>query len=188
MISFPVTFKKNKKAALLEQAAGFPPFTRGYLTIATPVKIGEKLTADFTLANFSDSNIIDLFSQIILREAKGNISLSLPFVGTINEVIYIRLLRTLLAFVSEKLYNNAAIVQFEFYGDYSSEMVSLNTLMYANMAQIDVLFVEHTNDWEVIKKILPQAPIDNLFGADYLEKKTSTIFFSLWEQIKYLLE
>lgn len=187
MINFSVNYIKNTNAGLLEQAAGFPPFTRGYASVDKSTRISKESENLFALTDYSYEEIIQLFSQIISSKAKGKISLNLPFRGTVEEVIAIRVLRTLLAFTSDKIHNNATTVQFEFYGDHKNKTASLNTLLYANAAQIDNLLVDNINDWVPIKQLLPQTPTDSLYGSTYLEKETSTLFFSLWKQIEDLL-
>lgn len=184
MTNFTITYKTNKKADLLEQAAGFPPFTRGYSVISKKVQISSSMSTDFTLTDYNDENIIQLFKEIISRQAKGEFSISLTFIGKVTEIIYLRVLRTLLAFVSDKLHNNAALIKFEFYGINSNEHPSLNTLVFANAGQLNGLIVNSTSEWSVIQKLIKTTPADSLYGSSYLEHETEILFFRLWKQIE----
>ena len=187
MINFPVTYNNNKKAELLEQAAGFPPFTRGYSVLAKNVVIANFNDTDFTLTEYTDENILHLFTQIISRQAKGTLSLKLPFAGNTDEIIHLKVLRTLLTFVSDKLHKNATQAKFEFYGLNTSELPSINILVFANAAQLDVLFVNNTSAWRSIQKLIPAIPVDILDGSSYLEKETEIAFFRLWKKITPIL-
>ena len=187
MINFPITSKTNKKAGLPEQAAGFPPFTRGYSVLGKSVEIGGFKDADFTLTEYTDQCIINLFTQIISHQAKEKISLNLPFTGKVDEIIYLKTLRTLLAFVSEKLHNNAALVKFEFYGICSNQVPSLNTLILANASQLSILTVNNTSEWEDIKQLTEIIPVDSLYGSSYIEHETEIVFFRLWKKIEAIL-
>ena len=187
MINFPVTYNNNKKEELLEQAAGFPPFTRGYSVLAKNVVIANFTDTDFTLTEYTDENIVHLFIQIISRQAKDTLTLKLPFTGNIDEIIHLRVLRTLLAFVSDKLHKNATLAKFKFYGLNTSELSSINTLVFANAAQLDVLFVSNTSAWGSIQKLIPAIPVDSLYGSSYLEQETEVSFFRLWKKITPIL-
>ena len=184
MINFSVTYNTNKKAEFLEQAAGFPPFTRGYSVLGKSVHIASFTDTDCLLKAYTDQNIVDLFIQIISRQAKEKVSLNVPFTGKANEIIYLRVLRTLLAFVSDKLYNDPGQIQFEFYGIHSDDSPSLNTIIFAHAAQLDVLTVNNTVDWIPIQQLIPATPVDSLYGSSYLEQETAIIFFRLWKQIE----
>ena len=184
MIKFTIPFKKNIKVDELEQAAGFPPYTRGYNTVSKNVKLCNKKSAlDFLLTDFSDESILTLFTQIINKKVKGKISLEVPFSGNPKDIIYTKILRTLLAFVSDKLYNNAAIVKFDFFGDCTASNTLLNTLFFANTAQLDNLMVSNIDNWKIIAQILQKIPTDSLYGSEYLEKEIYTIFIRLWKLI-----
>lgn len=187
MINFSVTYNNNKKAEHLEQAAGFPPFTRGYSALGKNVVITNFTDTDFKLTEYTDENIVHLFTQIISRQAKGTFSLKLPFAGNTDEIIHLRVLRTLLAFVSDKLHKNATLAKFEFYGLNTSEFPSINTFVFANAAQLDVLFVNNTSTWESIQKLTPVIPVDSLYGSSYLEQETEVSFFRLWKKITPIL-
>lgn len=187
MINFEVTYIKNKKTAILEQAAGFPPFTRGYSTVSRPTKISVNIKSEFSITDYTDESIIELFNQIILRQVKKKISLGIPFSGIVQEVIYIRVLRTLLAFISDQLYDNPTETKFEFIGEFQNPVTSLNSLVFANAAQLDTLVVNNKENWEPIKELIPHTPVDSLYGSSDLENETSTIFFRLWKQIENLL-
>lgn len=187
MINFEINYIKNKKAELLEQAAGFPPFTRGYSAISQPIQIKSNLKSDFRITDYTDESIKQLFSQIISNQTKGQISLNVPFNGTTNEVTYIRVFRTLLSFISAKLYNNASAIQFEFYGEYIKPVASLNCLLFAKAAQLDVLLVNDIENWLPIENLVPQTPVDSFYGSYDLEKETSAIFFGLWKQMHKIL-
>lgn len=183
MINFSVTYSTNKKAEVLEQAAGFPPFTRGYAVLSKNVQISNYKDTDFVLEEYTDENIIDLFTQIISRKIKGTLPLNVPFTGNVEEIIYLRVLRTLLAFISDKLHNNPTLTKFEFYGNNVNESVSLNTLVFANAAQLDVLIVNNMLQWKSIQQLISPTPVDILYGSSFLEDETVIIFFRLWKQI-----
>jgi len=180
MINFSIPFQTYNKAELLEQAAGFPPFTRGYTTVAKNIVLTSFKKSNYTLSNLNDESIHNLFKEIIADKPIGTITLNINFEGIISNVITVRVLRTLLAFTSDNLYNNPSIIQFEFFGVYQSNSTSLNTLFYANAAQLDFLTVSNKDNWEPLTTMITKTPIDNLYGSSYLKEKTSTVFFRLW--------
>lgn len=183
MINLSIPFQKNDKADILEQAAGFPPYTRGYTTISKSVAIENFKKADYTLLETDDNSIQNLFKEIITNKPKGNITLNVNFKGTYEDVIIVRVLRTLLAFVSDNIFNNASIIQFQFFGVYNYNEISLNALLFATAAQIDTLTVENNFNWLPLNSLINQTPVDNLYGSSFLENETSETFFRLWKLI-----
>ena len=113
--------------------------------------------------------------------------MSIPFNGTSNEIVYLRTLRTLLAFVSDKLHSSPSIATFEFFGTMTNEIVSINTLTFANASQLDVLMVSDIEKFITIQQLIKPTPTDVFYGSSNLEKETSLLFFRLWNQIVLIL-
>ena len=185
MIKFFVPYKTNEKPIGSEQAAGFPPFTRGYSCLSKNIQLINNIDTDYKINDYLDNTIIDLFKEIISNNVtdKKELKLSIPFNENAVSASYVIVIRTLLSFVIKKSTNNYVPV-FTFYGNPENTNNELNTFILAKAAQIDYLVVDDLEKWTSIKLLCPEAPVDSLYGSEYLEKENEQIFLRLWKQIE----
>lgn len=180
-----------------QQAAGFPPFTRGYHThnFTTQI-IPINLFTDqihYHISELSVIPIIQLFDQIILqKETSPNttaiINLKIPFTNTINDIISIRVLRTVLACICNDLYKNPNTLKFNFIAFAEDTNTITEIYNFANIAQIDTLVSNESlyNIFIKIQPLLPKFPIDCLSGGKKIEEKTALLFTKVYSKIPSL--
>ena len=183
MIKFPVSYTANNKAIEPEQAAGFPPFTRGYSCVYKNIQLTNDVKTDFSIFDYKDETLVNLFKSLFSSKSKGLIKLSIP-PNVNNEIlIYLRLLRCLLSVISKEKYSDPKYVFFEFYGATIKHTNNLNTLILAKAAQVDFLIIDDTEYWHSLQNLCPTVPVDNMYGSDELETQTEKIFCRLYPLI-----
>ncbi|WP_010178431.1 hypothetical protein [Aquimarina agarilytica] len=175
-----------------QQAAGFPPFTRGYHThnFSTQVTT-KKLFTDsihFRLSDFSVTQMTVLFNEIVLQKELHHktttINLKIPFTDAIDTIISIRTLRTVLACICDDLYKSPNTLKFNFIAFPEAINTIFNTHNLAKIAQVDTLVVNDRlyNTFIKIQSLLPKFPIDCLSGSKEIEEKTATLFLKVYSE------
>lgn len=187
MIKLSVSYIDNNKAKNLEQAAGFPPFTRGYSCLVKETQLSSHIIPDFKINDYSDNAVINLFKEIISSKIKGLFKLDVPFDNSIKGTIYASVFRTILSIICNDLHNDNKALVFKFYGSIQNTDNDLNSLILATAAQIDYLIVDDFEKWKSLKLLSPNAPVDSLYGSKHLEQEIESIFFRLWPQIEKFL-
>ncbi len=175
------------------QAAGYPPFTRGYYTHNFITQVNSiNLFSDqvhYHISKLSAIEMIQLFNQIISKKETilntPIVNLKFSFTNTINNVISIRVLRTVLACICNDLYEKPNALKFNFIAFAEGGNAISEIYNFANMAQINTLIIEE-NQYHTFLKIqtlLPKFPIDCLSGSKEIEEKTAYLFTKVYSKI-----
>ncbi|WP_010522810.1 hypothetical protein [Aquimarina agarivorans] len=176
-----------------QQAAGFPPFTRGYKThqFVTTLKVAltTSQTIHFELAEFSINNLVILFKQIKTNiqtlDQASKVNLRIPITTATNTTIYTRVLRFLLAYICHDLFDNPSYLKFNFIA-FAENIPSVASIYYlANMAQIDFIIVDPImlNRFKKIRNLLSSTPIDCLSGSHTIERDTASLISEICPKI-----
>jgi len=177
MNNLNIKYKDDIQLSEHEQAAGFPPFSRGYHTLAKKAKLITLLPENYIEVDFNEKGVSKLFSTLHKKEFSSEINIVFNFEGASSEIAYSIVLRTLLAIFLQKQKKDSNDYQFVFYAKSSNS--SLNTLNAANVIGIDFLIVSEIELWKRLEPFAAQFPVDPLYGNKLLIEKIEALFFSL---------
>lgn len=170
-----------------EQAAGFPPFSRGYEALQFTPKIitaKHKVKYDFTLQTNSEEALFKLFEELVFSDILNpSIKLLLNFPIKEQSIVITRVLRTLLALIGQIKYSNASISKFCFYTKSSNPSNILTEYQYVLMSQINFFICDENYITLLKNHTSPPIPIDALYGSEILNRKTNKLFNSIWPKI-----
>jgi len=175
-----------------EQAAGYPPFTRGYqeYSFNPDVITTKKLpNFDYILQNSNPSDIIELFQKILNNNSlKPTFHLFLKLPINSEVIVITRILRTLLSLVCHLKTNTPSASKFCFYLQNIDSHKILNDYQYAQISQTNTLFTSDDESLFLFKSLpLNYFPIDSFYGSKLLEQKTNKLFENTWEKIYSVL-
>ncbi len=169
----------NPNLNTLEQAAGFPPFTRGYKSTALKIKFISGFGTINLFEINNDISLIKLFKEIISKKIKGDIHLK------IHKAELAPILRTLLALINQITFNKAAYSKFIFYNELSK--IELNDINSLKAFQINYVKVQDLNIATFLLKQTNNFPVDPFYGSNdyqnFIEKHT----LKYWNEIHTML-
>lgn len=168
-----------------EQAAGFPPFTRGYQTHSFSTEIiSDHNTFDFSLQSNSSDAIYKLFLFIIKNDySKPQFHLLLDFPINAKTVVITKALRTILALINMEKNSNAETTKFHFYTKNEVPHKIVTTYNYTQLSQINTLITNNKCRFLLNAIPLNQEPIDSLYGSELIRNKVELLTTTIWKQI-----
>lgn len=178
--------KQNKN--IEEQAAGFPPFTRGYEVVDFQTVCTEddkKIKIDFELTEISNQAITKVFQKILnskTTKAEIYILMLTPF----NEemIIATKVLRTLLSVVNLEWDNNASSSKFIFF----AKNKQVNTIQldyhFAMASQIHFLIASAKSKNYLEALPYHPEPIDPTYGNENIEQSIFNMVNEIWKKIR----
>jgi len=171
----------------MEQAAGFPPFTRGYHEykfVPNIIPNTKTIITDFELSSIQPDAIFELFqdleNQITL---KSTFYLHLNVACNFQLIIFTRVLRTLLSIFSIHKKNNSKIAKFHFIIKNEDTKNILTNHQYLQMSQVDTLLTNSECLFILNNTPKMHLPVDALYGSYELDRETKTIFSNVWGKI-----
>lgn len=174
-----------------EQAAGFPPFSRGYEAFNFTPKIitpRHLVNFDFVLQAHSEEAILKLFKEILSNDVlKPSIQLFLDFPVNEQLIITARLLRTLLALIGHLKYNQASISKFCFYTNSSNSPNILIEYQYVFASQINFFICDENYFTFIQNHPRSPIPVDALYGSEIVNEEMNRLFNPIWTKIYSVL-
>ena len=183
MNNISITYKTNLLSLEKEQAAGFPPFTKGYHSIFKKIQLATSTPDNCITFSFTESSVVQLFEKLHTMELTNSINLKCTFSGKVNQLAYIVVLRTLLCLYLKQKNKDFNQIQFVFYAN--SETPSLLSLHLAQAIGIDYFFTKNTEQITTIHKHISSQPVDPLYGNNTLKTKIERLFFNLKQKLDH---
>jgi len=177
-----ITFESN------EQAAGFPPFTRGYFEYAFSPEISsnnELISFNYTLESNSPEAIYKLFQTLLKNNSFQPIFHLLLHIPINSELVVVtKTLRTLFALVNHLKSDNANTSKFHFYVENTDYQSILTAYQYVEMSQVDTLIVSPKDEFLLGNFPETFTPIDPFYNSTVLDKKVETLTSKVWKKIQ----
>lgn len=183
-----IPYTKNSHE-ILEQAAGFPPFTRGYhqYQFIPNIILEDEITAiDFELLNSDSDAILQLFQNLWGQtNLKPIFHLKLNVDCDFQLIVLTRVLRTVLSLLNFHKKGNPEITKFRFSIKNIDTKNILTKYQYLQMSQVDVLCTNIESFFILNSTSKSHLPIDALYGSQKLDTETSILFNKVWDKTSF---
>lgn len=182
-----ITNTHNLFTNIQHQAAGFPPFSRGYtcIPVNTEVKIGKLESFNFEISGINQNSLNEISKQLSENDFISNdIVFNLSHLYKEEYLIITKTLRTLLSFILLQKGKEVTSHKCIFLTEELDSTKLLEKLPYINAAQINYLYSTQKGILLLNNTLKNFTPIDAFFYCEVVETTWKSLFINALEYIR----